>query len=61
MNNETTSKVPLRTSESVNVLEQQILGLIKRDGAGQFYNVEPTVVEQVVEPVKKTVRKRTAK
>jgi len=42
MNNKTTSTAPLRASETVNVLTQQILGLIKREGAGQFENVQPS-------------------
>lgn len=43
MNNKTTATAPLRPSESVDVLYQQILGNIKRDGNGQFYEVKPTV------------------
>lgn len=58
MNNETTGKLPLRASESVTVLEQQILGNIKRDGSGPFYNVEN--IEPVVE-TKKVAKKRKNK
>ena len=43
MNNQTTATAPLRPSESVDVLVQQILGNIRRDGNGQFYTVKPTV------------------
>lgn len=42
MNNLTTATAPLRASETVDVITQQILGNIKRDGQGQFYTVEPT-------------------
>jgi len=51
MNNQTTAKAPLRASETVNVLKQQIEGTIKREGAGQFVNVEPS----------KPTKKKTAK
>lgn len=40
MNNHTTATAPLRPSETVDILTQQILGNIKRDGHGQFYVVE---------------------
>jgi hypothetical protein len=40
-NNKTSALAPLRVSENVNVLTQQIQGLIKRDGSGQFENVQP--------------------
>jgi len=43
MNNHTTARMPLRPSESVDVLYQQILGNIRRDGSGQFYTVEPEI------------------
>lgn len=43
INNYTTARLPLRPSESVDILHQQILGNIKRDGQGQFHNVEPTI------------------
>ena len=43
MNNHTTSRMPLRSSETVDVLYQQILGNIRRDGSGQFYTVEPEI------------------
>ena len=43
MNNHTTAKMPLRPSENVDTLHQQILGNIKRDGQGQFYTVEPEI------------------
>jgi hypothetical protein len=43
MNNHTTATAPLRSSESVDILTQQILGNIKRDGHGQFYVVEPAI------------------
>lgn len=43
MNNNTTARLPLRSSESVDVLYQQILGNIKRDGQGQFRTVEPEI------------------
>ncbi len=61
MNNDTTARAPLRVSENVSVLEQQIAGLIKREGAGQFYNVEPT--DPVVQPevVQETPKKKTRK
>ncbi len=42
MNNLTTAKAPLRASETVDILAQQILGNIRRDGNGQFYVVEPS-------------------
>ena len=55
-NNKTTAHAPLRTSETVDVLTQQILGLIKREGSGQFENVTPgqAVVEKKVKKTKKT-------
>lgn len=40
MNNHTTARMPLRASETVDVLYQQIMGNINRDGSGQFYTVE---------------------
>ena len=43
MNNYTNTRLPLRASETTDILYQQILGNIKRDGAGQFYTVEPEV------------------
>jgi hypothetical protein len=43
MNNLTTATAPLRASETVDVLTQQIMGNIRRDGHGQFYVVEPTI------------------
>jgi hypothetical protein len=43
MNNKTTATAPLRPSETVDVLMQQILGNIARDGQGQFYTVEPNI------------------
>jgi hypothetical protein len=48
-NNKTTANAPLRTSETVDVLTQQIMGTIKREGSGQFENVVP---EEPVKPVK---------
>jgi len=51
-NNKTTAQAPLRTSETVDVLTQQILGLIKREGSGQFENVAPA------EPIKKKATKK---
>lgn len=48
MNNKTTATAPLRASEMVDVLSRQISGLIKREGAGQFENVQPAA-----EPVAK--------
>lgn len=55
-NNKTTAQAPLRTSETVDVLTQQILGLIKREGSGQFENVAPAepIVEKKVKKTKKT-------
>lgn len=43
MNNWTTAHAPLRACETVDILTQQILGNIKRDGSGQFYVVEPSI------------------
>jgi len=43
MNNHTTARLPLRPSENVDVLYQQILGNIKREGQGQFQTVEPEI------------------
>lgn len=59
MNNKTTAEAPLRASETVSVLEQQILGLIKRDGAGQFYNIEQ--VPEVQQTKMTTSAKKTRK
>jgi hypothetical protein len=42
-NNKSTAEMPLRANECVDVLYQQILGNIKRDGQGQFRNVEPEI------------------
>jgi hypothetical protein len=55
-NNKTTAHAPLRTSETVDVLTQQILGLIKREGSGQFESVVPneTAVEKKAKKTKKT-------
>lgn len=54
-NNKTTAQATLRTSETVDVLTQQILGLIKREGSGQFENVVPEqVAEKKVKKTKKT-------
>ena len=55
MNNKTTARLPLRASETVDVLEQQILGLIKREGAGQFENVDRAPVAP--KPKAKRVKK----
>jgi len=49
MNNKTTATAPLRASETVDILSQQILGNIERDGQGQFYTVEPSM-EMVIAP-----------
>lgn len=57
MNNKTTASLPLRVSETVSVLEQQILGNIKREGAGQFENV----VQAPVAPKPKTKRAKKVK
>mgnify|MGYP001489773069 CR=1 FL=1 len=55
-NNKTTATAPLRTSETVDVLTQQILGLIKREGSGQFESIDQTKVvpEKKVRKSKKT-------
>lgn len=53
-NNKTTALAPLRTSETVDVLTQQILGLIKREGSGQFENVVPV---PETKPEKKPTKK----
>lgn len=42
-NNKSTATAPLRANECVDVLYQQILGNIKRDGQGQFYNVRTEI------------------
>lgn len=39
-NNVTTARQPLRLSEQVSILTLQILGLITRDGQGQFTATE---------------------
>ena len=55
-NNKTTANAPLRTSETVDVLTQQIMGTLKREGSGQFESIEqPTVTpEKKVRKSKKT-------
>ncbi len=40
MNNATTAEKPLRASEGADVLTLQILGLIAREGSGQFAPTE---------------------
>ena len=52
-NNKTTATLPLRASEASWILEQQISGLIKREGAGQFENV-------IKKPAVKRTRKKPA-
>jgi hypothetical protein len=42
-NNKSTAEMSLRANECVEVLYQQILGNIKRDGQGQFYNVRTEI------------------
>jgi len=54
-NNKTTANAPLRTSETVDVLTQQIMGTLKREGSGQFENVVP---EEPVKPVKEKAPKK---
>lgn len=39
-NNNTTAHAPLRTSEISDVIYQQIIGAIKREGSGQFETVQ---------------------
>ena len=51
-NNKTTAQAPLRPSETVDVLMQQIEGKIRRDGSGQFYEVKP-INKMTIVPKKK--------
>ena len=55
-NNKTTANAPLRTSETVDVLTQQIMGILKREGSGQFESAEQSKVtpEKKVRKSKKT-------
>jgi hypothetical protein len=58
MNNKTTASQPLRASETIEVLNKQILGEIKRDGAGQFESIEPKQVLVEAPVSKRTSRKK---
>ena len=40
MNNATTARAPLRHSESADILAMQVLGLLSREGSGQFVPTE---------------------
>ncbi len=53
MNNNTTARISLRASENVSTIEQQILGQIKREGAGQFYNIEQQPTPPAATPAPK--------
>ena len=46
MNNKTTAIAPLRVSETVEVLRQQIEWLIKRAAASQLYNMPKPAPEK---------------
>ena len=57
-NNKTTAREPLRVSETVDVLSQQIQVLIKRDGSGQFESVQPSETTETKKVIKKRVSKK---